>query len=36
MKSGPIRRVASLEEDNRIVFYNLSASDIWPDKKGGL
>jgi hypothetical protein len=24
--------VASLEEDNSLVFYYLSASEIWPDK----
>ena len=28
--------VASLEGDNLVVFYYLSVSEIWPDKKGGL
>ena len=28
--------MASLEGDNLLVFYYLSASKIWPDKRGGL
>ena len=31
-----IRGVISLDWDNLVVFYYLSASGIWPDKKGGL
>ena len=31
-----IRGVTSLDWDNLVVFYYLSASGIWPDKKGGL
>jgi hypothetical protein len=36
LKSGLIIEVASLEEDNLLVFYYLSASEIWPDKLCGL
>jgi len=36
LKSGHIIEVASLEEDNLLVFYYLSASEIWPDKMCGL
>jgi hypothetical protein len=36
LKSGLIREVASLEGDNLVVLYYLSASEIWPDKRGGL
>jgi hypothetical protein len=36
LKSGLIIEVASLEEDNLLVFYYLSASEIWPDKVCGL
>ena len=36
MKSGLIRGMASLEGNNLVVFYHLSASDIWPDKIGSL
>jgi hypothetical protein len=32
----PYNKVASLERDSLVVFYCLSASEIWPDKKGGL
>ena len=32
----PLRGVASLEEDNLVEFYYLSASEIWPDKMDGL
>jgi len=28
--------VASLEGDNELVFYYISAFEIWPDKMGGL
>jgi hypothetical protein len=35
-KNGLIRRVASLEGDYFIVFYNLNVSEIWPDKRCGL
>ena len=28
--------MASLEGDNLVVFYYLSVSEIWPDKRGGL
>jgi hypothetical protein len=35
-KSGPIRGVASPEEDNLLIIYYLSASEIWPDKRGSL
>ena len=31
-----IRGVTSLDWDNLVVFYYLSDSGIWPDKKGGL
>jgi len=34
-KSG-LRGVAFLEGDNLVVFCNLSASEIWPDKRGGF
>ena len=33
-KSGLIRGMASLETDNELVFYYLSASEIWPEKRG--
>ena len=36
LKSGLIRGVASLEGDNLVVFYYLSVSEIWPDKRDGL
>ena len=36
LKSGSIRGVVSLEETSLVVFCNLSASEIWPDKRGGL
>jgi hypothetical protein len=36
LKSGLIRGVASLEDDNLVVLYYLSASEIWSDKRGGL
>ena len=32
LKSGLIIRVASLDGDNLIVFYDLSAPEIWPNK----
>jgi len=35
-ESGLIRGVASLEGDNLVVIDDLSASEIWPDKRGGL
>ena len=28
--------VGSLERDNLVVFYSLNASEIWPDKRGGI
>jgi hypothetical protein len=28
--------VVSLEESSLVVFYYLIASEIWPDKRGGL
>jgi hypothetical protein len=28
--------VVSLEDDNLVVFYYLSTSEIWSDKRGGL
>ena len=28
--------MASLEGDNLVVFYYLSVSEIWPDKRDGL
>ena len=31
-----IRGVVFLEESSLVVFYYLSASEIWPDKRGGL
>jgi len=31
-----IRWVASLERDNFLLFYYLSASENWPDNRGGL
>ena len=34
--TGLIAGVASLEEDNYVVFYYLTASEICPDKRGGL
>ena len=36
MKSGLIRGVVFLEGTSLVVFYYLSASEIWPDKRGGL
>jgi hypothetical protein len=36
MKCGLIRRMVSLEGDSLVVFYYLCASEIWPDKRGGL
>ena len=36
MKCGLIRGMTCLKADNLIVFYHLNASEIWPDKKGGL
>jgi hypothetical protein len=36
MKKWPYERVTSLEGDNLVVFCYLSASAIWPDKRGGL
>ena len=31
-----IRGMASLKGDNLLVFYYISASEIWSDKRGGL
>ena len=36
MKKWPDNRVASLKADSLVVFYYLSASEIWPDKSGSL
>jgi hypothetical protein len=36
MKDGLIRVVASLEGDNLVVFYYLSAFEIWPDNRRGI
>jgi hypothetical protein len=36
LKTGLIRGMASLEWDNLVVFYYLSVSEIWPDKRDGL
>jgi hypothetical protein len=36
MKKWPLCGVASLEGDNLVVYYYLSASEIWPDKRDGL
>ena len=36
MGSGLIAGVASLEGDNYVVFYYLTASEIWPDKRGSF
>ena len=36
MKKRPHKKVAYLEEDNLLVFYCLSSSEIWTDKKSGL
>jgi hypothetical protein len=36
LKSGLIRGVVSLEGSSLVVFCYLSASEIWPDKRGGL
>ena len=36
LKSGLIRGVASLEGDNLVVFYYLSESENWPDKRDGF
>jgi hypothetical protein len=36
IKKGFIRGLDSLEGDNSVVFYNLNASEIWPDKRGDL
>ena len=30
------KRVATLEEDELVVFYYLTASEIWPDERGCL
>jgi hypothetical protein len=34
MKTWPYERVASLEGDNLLVFYYLSAFEIWPGERG--
>jgi hypothetical protein len=36
LKTGLIRGMASLVGDNLVVFYYLSVSEIWPDKRDGL
>ena len=36
LKSGLIRGVVFLEGSSLVVFCYLSASEIWPDKRGGL
>jgi hypothetical protein len=36
LKTGLIRGMASLEEDNLVVFYYLSVSENWSDKRDGL
>ena len=36
LKSELIKGVASFEKENLVVFYYLSASEIWPDKGGSL
>jgi hypothetical protein len=36
LKSGLIRGVVSLEGSSLVVFCYLVASEIWPDKRGGL
>ena len=36
VKSGLIRGVVFLEGSSLVVFCYLSASEIWPDKRGGL
>jgi hypothetical protein len=36
LKTGLIRGVASLEGDNLVVFYYLSVSENWPDKRDGF
>jgi hypothetical protein len=36
LKSGLIRGVVSLEGSSLVVFCCLIASEIWPDKRGGL
>lgn len=33
---GILRGVASLEGDNLVLFYYLTASEIWPDKTGDI
>ena len=35
-ETGLIRGMASLEGDNLVVFYYLSVSENWPDKRDGL
>jgi hypothetical protein len=34
MKKRPYKRMISLEGDKLVVFYYLSTSEIWPDKRG--
>ena len=36
LKSGLIREVASIEGPILVVFYYISASEIWPYKRSGL
>ena len=36
MKNCLIGGMASLERDNLVVFYYLSASVFWPDERGGI
>jgi hypothetical protein len=36
IRSDLIRGVASQEGDNKVVFNYLNASEIWPEKIGGL
>jgi hypothetical protein len=36
LKTDLIRGMASLEGDNLVVFYYLSVSENWPDKRDGL
>jgi hypothetical protein len=34
MKIDLVRWIVSLKEDNSVVFYYLSASEVWSDKRG--
>lgn len=36
IKSDLVTKMSSLERDNVVVFYNISASEIWSDQGSGI